>query len=420
MALIKFFLFYQIWFISVFADSYHYKTIIIGERAVSLGGAYAALSDDPSGVYHNPAGIAFSYENYLSISANAYSNEKRIFENIYPGQNYVYNSGTLIPTFFGFIQTLGKGKFGFSVIVPQYDFLDQEDKVNKPATDSTPEAEFQRKFFQRDITYLVGLSYGEEIMKNLSFGVSLFGVARIVRLIDNLVIKYNPIGQGKYFIYQSFLNKNSFGTFLKLGLEYMPAEKISIGFTLGKPFTVTGSSNAKILQNNSNGKEPVEYNGTFNNDIKEETANNLAYYLPEPISASLGIVYFFNKNFLISAQLDYWSKENSYYEYPLSDTYNFSIGSEYFILEELALRLGLFTNNANTKKVAEGGVNQPPHVDMYSASFGVSYFRSGSSLSMDFSYSYGRGYGQAFSDTPTIQRVTQDSIGIYLSGSYQL
>ena len=56
----------------LFADEYHYQDLIVGERAAGLGGAYISIADDPSGIYHNPAGIIYSFENYFSLSANAY------------------------------------------------------------------------------------------------------------------------------------------------------------------------------------------------------------------------------------------------------------------------------------------------------------------------------------------------------------
>ncbi|MCB1192426.1 MAG: hypothetical protein H7A23_10390 [Leptospiraceae bacterium] len=57
---------------TLFADSYHNIQSFIGEKAAAMGGAFTAISDDPSGAYYNPAGISFAYNNYVSISANTY------------------------------------------------------------------------------------------------------------------------------------------------------------------------------------------------------------------------------------------------------------------------------------------------------------------------------------------------------------
>ena len=56
---------------AVYADQYHYHNIILGDRAMGLGGAFVGVSDDASGVYYNPAGLGFALSNDISGSANA-------------------------------------------------------------------------------------------------------------------------------------------------------------------------------------------------------------------------------------------------------------------------------------------------------------------------------------------------------------
>src|SRR4051812_22116956 len=61
------------------ADDFHYRSVLVGERGASLGGAFLAISDDPSGVFYNPAGIVFGFENYISGSANTYTSSKTVY-----------------------------------------------------------------------------------------------------------------------------------------------------------------------------------------------------------------------------------------------------------------------------------------------------------------------------------------------------
>ncbi len=42
------------------ADELHYTNLLIGDRASGMGGAYTAVSDDATGLYYNPAGIAYA------------------------------------------------------------------------------------------------------------------------------------------------------------------------------------------------------------------------------------------------------------------------------------------------------------------------------------------------------------------------
>ena len=53
------------------ADDARYQDYPIGTRAMALGGAFVALSDDPSGLYYNPAGICDTRRLNVSVSGLA-------------------------------------------------------------------------------------------------------------------------------------------------------------------------------------------------------------------------------------------------------------------------------------------------------------------------------------------------------------
>ena len=108
-----------------FADSYHYKNILIGERAAGLAGAYVAISDDASGMYYNPAGIAYAYGSGVSAGANAYHSTTKTYKGVIGGEDWVREASSLLPNFFGVIQKMGPGKFGISYVVPDSVIEDQ-------------------------------------------------------------------------------------------------------------------------------------------------------------------------------------------------------------------------------------------------------------------------------------------------------
>lgn len=45
----------------------------VGSRATSMAGAFRGLSDDPSAMYWNPAGMGFMNENSVHLGGNFYS-----------------------------------------------------------------------------------------------------------------------------------------------------------------------------------------------------------------------------------------------------------------------------------------------------------------------------------------------------------
>src|SRR5690606_10555607 len=54
----------------------NYQSFVVGGRALTLGGAFTSLSDDPSGAYYNPAGIADVKETSYSVSTSIYGFER--------------------------------------------------------------------------------------------------------------------------------------------------------------------------------------------------------------------------------------------------------------------------------------------------------------------------------------------------------
>jgi long-chain fatty acid transport protein len=406
---------------TVFAtNEYYYKNMLVGERAFGLGGAYVAISDDPSGVFHNPAGMVYSLENYVSLSANAFMSSEQKFKDVYPGQDYTYTSEGFVPSFFGFIQNWGKSKFGFAIAVPHTDNLDQSDVIERNASGSLSAKGIRRKFLKQETAYQAGPAFGTSLSDDLSIGFSLMGYFRITRLIDNTLVLYDPVGTGKYFWQMLSANRTSYAVVPKFGLQYMPNPKLSIGWTIEKPLNVGGKGTAKItkVKLDSN-NEPGTLDGTADNDL-ETTEGALFTDIPSPISTSLGFAYFMSRSWLVTAQIDGHMGQSNYAEYPVQAVVNWTVAGEYYLNESFAVRLGAFSNNAKTRPIDPNAVNQRVHVNLLGFSSSVSMYRSGTSLTLGAAYGFGKGEGQAFGDTAQVQVVQHKHLAVYLAGSYQL
>ena len=59
------------------ADDGRYQEYPVGSRAMALGGAFVALSDDPSGLFYNPAGVCDTHRLNVSVSASLYGIERQ-------------------------------------------------------------------------------------------------------------------------------------------------------------------------------------------------------------------------------------------------------------------------------------------------------------------------------------------------------
>jgi long-chain fatty acid transport protein len=144
-----------------------------------------------------------------------------------------------------------------------------------------------------------------------------------------------------------------------------------------------------------------------------------------PLTLSLGVAYFPTDRLLYSADFVYYQQTDGVASSHLDNyartkvsTWNASAGLEYYYTDQWALRSGLYTNNANTPTLSNGGVDQPENVNIYGLSLSLSHFTRNSSITGGFSYSTGSGKAQVISSLTNIQDVTASSLTVFLSTSY--
>lgn len=404
------------------AGEYHYKDILIGERASGLGGTFTAISDDPSGVYYNPAGLIYAFENYLSGSANTFVSTKSVSKDVLGGQPYTISSSGMSPTFFGFSQSLGKGKFGFAVITPDAESINQDDRITGLSTGPDTPDSFSRKFFRTDTTYLFGPAYALSVGPRTSLGISLLGFARLDRSIDNQFVRFAPDTTGKYFFQNASMDREFYGIVPKLGVQHMWSDRLALGATLSKRVLISSSS---VIRGSRTKSDPItglpvaDPGGAFSEEI-ETLEEKTKPTIQSPWVGTLGGTWFFDKSLLFSGELNYHSADSSFTDYRLTPTLNWSVGTEWFLSEQFALRLGVYTNHANTPEIDPATSDQPDHVDMMGYSIGISFLKPGSSFTLGASYANGTGKGQAVAGTPLHQELTRTTLALSLSGSYQL
>lgn len=422
--LILFFILYQF---RCVADDFHYKDVIIGERASGLGGSYIAISDDPSGLWYNPAGIIFSFENYFSLSANAYNETSEVYKNVFKNGNYSYRSKGLIPNFFGFTQTFREYKWGFAVIVPKSDLIDQDDEVGDISATAGSAKSLQRKFFRQNNMTGIGFGGASKIKEGLTVGISLFGMFRDEKMIDNQLIEFNADGSSKekFLVLNTSLNRKTFSIYPKLGAQYMATKELSLGLTLSKIQHLSGETktrsykNSTITDGSASSGLPKDFQYNLSADLVKGNQTVKSFEL-SPLEIALGAAYFPSKKLMLTADLNYYSGDSEFKDFKTVDTFNLAIGTEYFLSDKKAIRLGVYTNNANTKQLSSDAANQAPHVDMLGVTASMTMFSAGSALSFGALYSNGKGKGQAVGDVTIQQDIERTSMTAYLTGSYQM
>ncbi len=402
---------------AAWADVYHYRNILVGGRASGLGGAYTALSDDPDGLYYNPAGVVYSYGNNLSASANAYHSSVKEYKGALGRFTWGRRASAILPNFFGVVQEVGKARLGLSYVVPDSIIEDQDqtfrnlgpsvidttdDGVDNPAT-TTNITQFVINFNNGDKTLNIGPSAAFEITENFSAGLSLYVHYRRSEWILNQYITHDT---GHFQWNNTYFESEEWGINPVLGFMAAPMEKVALGLSVSRVFIYDSDTTRQQITN-----------FTFNDATLRQVASSDGKR-EYPYAITLGGAYFPSDSLLLSMDVSYHSSTEDEFIGKREAVWNAALGSEYYLSRSLALRGGLFTNFSSAPDVKPGLTDQPEQVDLFGGSLSLSYFGRGASLSLGGTYSYGSGDAQVVSGSTEIQELTAQTWTIFLSTSY--
>lgn len=426
----------------VFADEYHYNNILIGDRPAGMGGAYVAVSDDPAGMFYNPAGIIESGRSNLSASMNAYHTSRTEYKNVLNGKHdWIRTSAALKPNFFGISQPLGPGTFGLSYAVTDSIVEDQDQTFpNIPVAGN----KYTINYHNEDNSYNVGPSYALRLGRRWSIGLTLYGYARSRQASINETsvltdqrrdtngnpidsngssIPLNPDGTAadpaQSFVYDdtyrwvnSYSQFEEYGVRPLLGLMWSPLDKLTLGASVSQIRLITAhvfrQDTCVTTDRNGVGACPL------NKLVHESTEDN--YTREFPLTLNGGIAYFPSPTLLISSAA--WLYEPQYGQ--RRPTWNVAIGIEKYFSPEYAVRAGAFTNNANTPQVSSTLTDQLEHLDLYGGSLSLTHFSRTSALTVGAVGSTGTGKAQLLGGTHENQTIRTYALTLFISASHTL
>ncbi len=458
---------------NIYSDTFHNINGFFGEKAPGLGGAYTAVSDDPSGAYYNPAGLAFAYDNSISLSASNITRVNKNYVNVLgPGQSYVRDSQNYIPNFFGIVKAYKKYKIAFSIVNTLNETFDRNDQVTRPIF--YPRVGSLRTYnIESNNQVQSGLSVARPITNKLSLGTSLYYTHDTANITNTFLVQQVD----KSFSSSTLSdNRKTTGFLPIIGIMYMPTEKISLGLSFRHQFVTGGNRLTNAFSTSSFadsdsilflegthkasggrvGNTPL-INGRLNSRIPEtsEIRAGVAFFPTKKLMAAFDIIHTTgysrqqNQNELIlggGRANTLVLNSNDVQELRRYATNNFAFGLEYFLNDNFAIRVGTFTNMANSKKISWiqsvvesanreinpvetlartnngvvqykiGSLRDPvrnEHVDLIGGSLGFSWSTSKASLGITVIKEYGRGSSQLDATRP-IQQLVYDSTAIYV------
>jgi hypothetical protein len=324
---------------------------------------------------------------------------------------------------------------------------------------------------------LAGPSIAFNLFSNFSVGLSVFHVGDSQRTIFNV---QQDFIDGSVSASNSVERIRTRGVLPILGLQYVPTEKLSIGLSIRKKYYskpiistseyIVSSDNLFMNPENSIHSFYVDGNSDYRTTIIG-TGNQLIISspyrgnFPNIHEIRFGLAWFANKRLILSTD---WIHTSGYrkkffdYNYDIFNktlffsfndtnslkrrkTNNFSVGMEYFFLENLAIRLGYFTNFSNNDlmnwrtgaaiMILENNIgtsvpissnlylmqNRPrsESVDIFGATIGLGYSSGKNSISVSYSQQEGKGISIIeVGKLPQIQRILNRSVYFVASTGY--
>ncbi len=351
------------------ADLFHYSNLLIGPRAMGMGGAFAALSDDTSGLYYNPGGMALQTSTELSSSINTFYLKSNTFDRVFGEKAFEETARGSLSTFFGFSKkitppVLGTLQVGIAFVNPDSALSDENALVeNEPATSVK---RYHRAANIRSGSSQVIVGAAKRIGKD--FGL---GCAASYLDVDELEQIYQDVVQGPFTFEElpgkavySTLGQNvrvhlvlrggalrcgfrtSFEGGVRLGLSYQRSEmvyqKLDYDSEINKVFT---DENNVIVD--SENTENQSLKGQLLRSVIRTSTSRFVEQWPDEIR--LGLAYQPWRPLLLSADVVRMGPgKGTIANVKRAETINFSAGAELLLGSLVFVRGGYFTNSDAT------------------------------------------------------------------------
>lgn len=413
------------------ADVFHYSNVLIGDRAMGLGGAYTAVSDDASGVYYNPAGLAFSLSNDVSGSTNALNIKKTRYLKTIGNKDWVEESQGLFPSFFGASQKLDSFweglSAGFAVYSTDSDLKDQNDLLLSPTADVKS---FHRVANIRASTLNIGVAAGKMFHPRFAMGLSvtLTTVDELTQSYQDSVIKTSltPVDAQKGDVFR--VTSENFREHLfsraitpAIGAQATLGQSWSIGVSARMPFLLSETYEGDV--DHSEYMRFADFSVATKDDVdtsklSTDTVSSLEPYLGHvarltpaeksigksastkinvvfgdlPIDIRAGVAWFASSRLLWTFDTDVFlpSGDTGLSVYQRALTTNFATGAEYYVLPNFPVRLGFFTNYDVRKKI-DTTIQQTQYINYYGASLFAGIAQENSQVNIGATYQRGSG-----------------------------
>ncbi len=405
------------------ADIFHYNNVLVGERAVGLGGAFTALADDASGLYYNPAGIAFAQSNDISGSGNAFYKKSTKYSNVVMEQDYTETASGMFAPFLGILNKLDRfvpGLVGaFAMYTSDTELLNQNDRwpnvnLGTVGTKTSSLQGFHRVVQLRTTTSHIALGAGYRMSGRLSvgFGLRYTTISELSQdfqqsdaVIEDSASGTSTVTQLTKQYVNSRTSLEAKGLEPSFGVQMALGQSVSLGLSARKGAFVSqeqtsATDTLQTLQVNSESAA-----------IVTETASSADGKSSSPLGkipgeVRLGAAWFANPRLMACGDVSYYDPATSSpAAYKRDSVLNYSTGVEYYVTPSVAMRGGFFTNNDSRPSLSTSKYTGGTNVDYKGGSLFAAYIQPNSQISLGAVIQSGAGKAQKVGSSTTLTDV---------------
>jgi hypothetical protein len=338
----------------------NYNSVLLGEKAAGLGGAFTALTGDSSATpFYNPAATVLMEGNSLSATVNVYNKYETELGVGSSNPNEAplrVNRGFFrsLPSSSGTVLSYPSFAFGLSILVPDYEFYSGQ--IRGDAT-SDSFVSFV------DESLWVGGTFSTRLTETDSVGVSLYYTARnLTRSVSDFVVSTSPAG-AKITIEEKNLSANSVVSILGYLHRLSPVWSVGVSY---RPPSLPISGEGSFYRSVS---ETTPYNSTVLNRGNLRALTKIPARLAVGLAREVKSENTLSFDVQISESLDY----QDFPELPEGadqvdhrQVVNWAVGFEQMIRSWASVRMGYFTNlSSHPTPDPANSIRQGDHVDMH-------------------------------------------------------
>lgn len=377
----------------------NFRPYVLGARAAGMGGAFTALSDDGSGSYYNPGGLAFSTRSSVSLSASVYGIAGGTYEGLFPrNQDFEYSNPQVFPVSTAAVRKLGAVNpdtgvsdqtVFFSVFVPDALRIDDRDTIGTP---------YNAFFYaQESQTVWAGGGYAYRLGR---VGIGAVGYVLYGTEINSFDINVaNPDDAQSFAVVSSRMDTTTIGFIGGAGLRVDVTDHLRMGLSVFSPAVGFGSRGyyAKVASGIiPGGPTEPRFAAVVNDDL------DATPFVPLRLQ---GGVAWATPTWTVSADVTWLGSREAELDPELADqglnlnlvrksVLNASLGAEMLVADKFPVRAGLFTDFSAAVAPQgrdAGDVANSQHIDRFGLALSVGHRSTNVVTDVGLNLSYGKG-----------------------------